>query len=534
MKVRRITAAFLTALILLNAVIVRAEGNLQRVRVGIESYKNAGEIPIGNKDILIGFESNQSFVSSAAINTAGAFSAVPASLYYVRVDAFFNDYSQAKASAEGFKANGYKACAALLDDFNFAVYLGGYQSEGEALSVKNSIQQNSSLLNPAGYRTAITENGYTIIIFDNPNKNGQIKGSTTVSIGSRRYRGAIEFCRSGSAVTLVNVLLMDEYLYSVVASEMAPGWNTEALKAQAVASRSYAATRYKAHLASNYNFCDGVHCQLYQGEGYEAESTVRAVSETSGVIAYYNNEPINAVFFSSSGGATADSETVWTDTVPYLRSVTDINEKTAKEWQRSFTLTEITSLANANGYNIGRVASVSINGVSAFGRVNKLDITGDNGVVSLEKEEIRTFFSSSKGGSLESRMFVLGDTMPEQGLVSASISKVYIQSGLGVGEYTTEGLYAFLMEGLPPVKLAGSLTAVSDNSAFIIGNEKANAKTNGAQASLGSSGADTIVFSGRGYGHGVGMSQHGANGMAEAGYTYREILSYYYTGIEIR
>jgi len=579
------------------------------VRVGIRALRNAPSVPIGNQEIVIGYETNQSFTQSAAlVSASGAFSAVPADMYYVRTDYRYSDYASALQSADNYTASGYKACVALLDDFVFAVYFGGYQSESEAESVKNNLS-GGYVLNPEAYRTAITDGANPVIVFDNPEKNGQLKsdvlqaGGTQhrIQAGGTWYRGGIEISRAGGGITAINVLSMEEYLYSVVPSEMPASWHTEAHKAQAVASRSYAYANLSTHAESNYNFCDGEHCQAYKGIDQETEQTTKAVLETAGLTAYYQNKPINAVYHASSGGATADSEAVWNEAIPYLRGVPDSYDKTGPEWRHSVKLSEITALLNSNGYNIGQAVSVTIAAVSVYGHVDKLTVTGTDGTVTLEKEEVRTFFSGSADGTLESRLFGIGEqflpnipqttvkptaaapagTVPADTAPSAS-AKVFVLGNNTTGEYTLSSMYIYLRNGLPPVNYRNTASAVNASAVFVIGQTGGDvsgvngntsntnggaagtggnaSSTNGASPSAGqttgnpapdlaqisnsattaqtnagvTSSTDPIIFTGRGYGHGAGMSQHGANGMAEAGFTFREILSHYYTGIEIK
>ncbi|MDR1689531.1 MAG: SpoIID/LytB domain-containing protein [Clostridiales bacterium] len=582
------------------------------VRVGLLAYQNAAEISFGAAPVQAGFGTNGSFIPSALLNISGAFSVAPANSYYLRVGGFFNDYESARRQAENYANSGGafgKACAGLMDDNLFAVYIGGYASSAEAEAAKFSFAEGCEILNPAPFRSAIFSGANPVMLFDNETKNAQIKADGNITLGKRSYRGVMEFVCRKTGISAVNVIPIEEYLYSVVASEMPSGWNGEALKAQAVASRSYCASRLNSHEASGYNFCDGTHCQLYLGTSAETETAVRAVEATAGIMAYYNNEPINAVYFASSGGATADSEKVWYDKVPYLRAVPDYNETTAKQWQRKFSLSEITLMLSAKGYNAGQALNVTASELSAYGRVDKLDIKGTNETISLKGEEIRTFFSPSQGGSLESRMFSIGDNfismIPEnqkpasaatvsdlaslgnaaastaEGTQSSSSgsnngtqntpAKVYLQGAYEGGEFTLEGLKIFSGGGLPSLSLSAEVSVQGAQIAAILsGAQKvpasgALADTSGLATSTGltsstgdvtlknetdlanespqlttprsggsSGGSDTVIFTGRGNGHGVGMSQHGANAMAAAGYTYKEILAHYYTGVEVR
>jgi stage II sporulation protein D len=343
-----------------------------------------------------------------------------------------------------------------------------------------------------------------------------------VSMGQSRYRGAVDFGNFGGAgVSAVNILSKEEYLYGVVASEMARHFHPEALKAQAVAARSYMNMRIGAHSASGYDLCDQGHCQAYRGMGQEHTAGTQAVNDTRGVVMYHNNEPINAVYFSSSGGATDDSENVWTQTIPYLRGKAElVPEYDPRVWSRTFTWHELTSLLAANNTSIGTANNVAITRVSPAGRVQELTITGTSGVKVLTKEEIRTFFSLSTGGSLDSRFFSIGGGGPV-----VAVASVTVTDGRTTQTGTINDFY-----GLS----AGNASFTIRNATVFDGKNSYEYQERQAAPPATASGGSGVTFSGSGWGHGVGMSQRGAEAMARHGYTYLDILNHYYTGIVIR
>ena len=333
-------------------------------------------------------------------------------------------------------------------------------------------------------------------------------GSGMVSLDGREYRGGVEFSRlSGSGITAINLVSMEEYLLSVVPSEMPASWHLEALKAQAVAARTYALRTVRNSVHTGFDLCDGVHCQVYNGAGWEHENSSAAVMATAGLALFFNGELIDAVYSASSGGFTENSENVWLEARPYLRSVSDYHEFEPVIWTRSFTLAEITFLASQSGRNIGMATGVSISGFHDSGRVEQLIIHGTTGQIFLEKEEIRTFFARSEGGSLQSRIFTFGEppagqtgtdavyVFDGQQLINTALSDIYV--------LTPEGVFAYQAEPQPPS--ARQLTASGN----------------------------IITMHGRGFGHGVGLSQRGAEGMARRGYDFRRILTHFYTGVTI-
>jgi stage II sporulation protein D len=320
----------------------------------------------------------------------------------------------------------------------------------------------------------------------------------------------------GRGITAVNILTMDEYLYGVVGAEMAAHFHIEALKAQAVAARSYALTRMGIHRGNNYDLCDQGHCQAFRGMTSEHEPAIRAVNETAGQVIYYDNEPINAVYFSSSGGSTDSSENVWNEALPYLRGVTDPMEHEPRVWNRFFTWSELTALLQAGDPSVGAANRIAITRTSPAGRVQELTVYGTGGEKVLTKEEIRMFFAASPGGMLESRSFSIGEGNINPAAAMTATSGHQIRSG------PVNTFYVLNPDGT--AALLQSAAVHNGVSTF----------TYNPSQPMQASGGDGVTFSGSGWGHGVGMSQRGAEGMAQRGYSYIQILHHYYTNVMIR
>lgn len=492
------------------------------LRVGLSSkYGGVGTLSISNGSIICGYEQNGYFFSECSLYSQSGFSASAASGYYVKTGTF-NGYNDARNYADNLNRMGYTAAPCAVSPGGWVVYAGPYNSEQQAYGAAPGLY--GTVVAPGGKAVLLKSGGEVLLMFDSQLSSPQIAdaGGGAVSLGDRKYRGRIELYRGSAGITAVNVVTLEEYLYGAVPSESASSWNAEALKAQAVASRSYIVNRMGNHSSSGYDVCDGTHCHVYNGAGNEADSTTAAVNATRGVYVYYDGKPISAVFFSSSGGVTDNSENVWTYSLSYLKSVAEVNETTGKVWERTFTLEEIDRALAANGANIGKAVGVTIAKVEN-GRVQELVINGTNGSKSLFKEEIRTFFSSLTGGSLESRNFAIAD-----GTLTQSGSNVFATNG-----YTTEQLPVdFYITGADgPLghssDVSGTVSAVSSSSAVASYSAESSQVTSGYNS-------NSITFKGKGLGHGVGMSQHGAQGMAQMGYTYEQILKWYYTGVEVR
>jgi len=145
-----------------------------------------------------------------------------------------------------------------------------------------------------------------------------------LQVDDRTYRGVVEiFGNARNTLTIVNELPLEEYLLGVVPNELSPTTfgEIEALKAQAVAARTYIVKNMGQYRAEGYDICDTDQCQVYMGAGTEDPLATRAVAETRGIIATYNGQPINALYSSTCGGRTESSENIFDEKLPYLVSV---------------------------------------------------------------------------------------------------------------------------------------------------------------------------------------------------------------------
>ena len=260
---------------------------------------------------------------------------------------------------------------------------------------------------------------------------------------------------------------IEEYVKSVVSGEMPASFSDEALKAQAVAARTYiAAKRLKAcDKANGADVCDTTHCQVYiskkirlekwdsnANENWEKIS--KAVEDTSGKVLTYNNELVlYPQFFSTSSGMTENSVDVFSGDIPYLVSTESKGEEIAPKYESEFP------------FNI----SEFVNKINE--KYPEAELTTDN-----LQGNIEILTRSTAGGIKEIRF----------------------------GKTKVKGTDFRLAFGLS-----------STNFEYSINN-------------------DEIIFKCKGYGHGVGMSQWGANVMAKNGSNYEEILKHYYTGIELK
>ena len=326
-------------------------------------------------------------------------------------------------------------------------------------------------------------------------------GGTIVCDGVE-YRGYIFLeKRANDELLVINYVGIDEYVSSVLGKEMSYTWPKEALKAQAVCARNFVLTRGNAHKEYGFDVCTTTHCQVYGGVKSEHGNTRQAVLETKGVVARYNGEIVGLFFFATSGGQTEDVENVWGSKYGYLRSVPDTYENPEKAsrytWKVEMTRSQIEEKLKNSGVNIGGLTKITIDSVSSTGRVTQMTFHGTDGTYTAKREKCRTIL-----GLYSQKFSVTAD------------GDAIIMTTSGPAAYS---LYA---QGASGVSSISGYAALSGNGTI-------------SNISINSSASDNYIIDGGGYGHGVGMSQWGARGMAENGFTYEQILHHYFTDIEL-
>ncbi|MBC8535563.1 SpoIID/LytB domain-containing protein [Feifania hominis] len=336
-------------------------------------------------------------------------------------------------------------------------------------------------------------------------------GDEKLKNGSKYYRGAFEFKRnSGDDITFINVVSMEDYVKGVIPYEMSTSYPLDALKAQAVCARTYAMMNYTKHKSYGFSVCSTTDCQVYGGTGYETEKVRKASDETAGEVVTYNGKPIATYFYSSNGGYSESNANVWGGTaLPYYSPVPDNFENLTTGnwglWTSTATPDELTEYLNGKNYNFTKIVDCYVSQYTEpAGNVYELTIVDESGKVETIRRCDTVRIKLSK--YLKSARFH----------VYTSLANVYINAGEKY-EKPIQQTYAIGADGVQ--QTVGQVSNFHIQSA-------------GGVATPGRD-SYAFVFDGSGYGHNVGMSQLGARGMADQGYSYRDILTYYYTGTEV-
>ncbi|MDO4552695.1 MAG: SpoIID/LytB domain-containing protein [Bacillota bacterium] len=337
----------------------------------------------------------------------------------------------------------------------------------------------------------------------------------SVALEGYGYRGGLMLqADENGRISVVNCLGLEEYLYGVLNNEMSYAYPMEALKAQAVAARSYAVTGIGSHASSGFDLCTSTHCQVYSGVRGEHSQTTAAVDATAGLALHVGGEIVQANYHANSGGYTSNSEDVWSAAVSHLRAVED-GYSPLYSWQHSYTFAQLQELLEGAGYDPGEVEAVSITGRTSYGSVLSLEIKGSRETVALQKSAIRSVLGA---GLVKSLRFDISSDGSGQGG----------ESGLTASSGTAEKA---LSQEFYIISEDGSVSLAPTAFLYVKGSQDVARVSN---SSLDTVEGEQVVFTGTGYGHGVGMSQQGARAMAEEGFSFEDILHFYYTGVEIR
>ena len=298
---------------------------------------------------------------------------------------------------------------------------------------------------------------FTISFSAMKNNSVEIIGGENLqtSVNGKKYFGGVRINKNSNSLTVINIVPVEKYLCGVVPKEMSPSFSEQALKAQAVAARSFTLKNKGLHEKDGYDLCATNHCQFYDGGAAANEKTDKAVQATQGEVLYFNGEVARTNFHTDSGGMTEANSNVWGAEIPYLQPAAELTKQT-QAWTVKFSKKDFSARMGAafGDLNSVKLSNLVIGKSSAdrttSGRVKTAEFVGSKKTVQMSGNEIRSKFS------LPSTLF--------------------------------------------NIKIQG----------------------------------EEIIFEGYGRGHGIGMSQYGAEAYSKNGWTYDKILKHYYKGTEIK
>lgn len=238
-----------------------------------------------------------------------------------------------------------------------------------------------------------------------------------VAINGKKYRGAVEiFTNPADETTLniVNDVMVEDYLKGVVPAESSASWPEESLKAQTLAARTYAIANWKRRDSLGFDLMATTSDQVYNGVSVEQASTNKAIKETEGQVIQFNSKPINALFFSCSGGYTDSAKEVWKEeNMPYIQPAVDYDQKAPKfKWTQLFTNNDVQKALSKMKVDSGKIQSIEIVEKTEHNRATKLKIIGGNGEFFVDANKFRlavglnsTFFTIKEERSMSKKLF---------------------------------------------------------------------------------------------------------------------------------
>ncbi len=286
----------------------------------------------------------------------------------------------------------------------------------------------------------------------------RIKSPGLITVQNRKFRGNLEVIWQHTGGTqellLVHLLPIETYVAGIVASETPKGWGLEALKAQAITSRTYAVWQKYRRLTGDYHMESTTIDQVYRGIDAEHSLAVKATEDTNGQVLTYAGRPIQAYFHAACGGHTESAEDIWGTALPYLPGAKCGFCKGSRSYKWEYRINRLSLNSALKSVSPGSVKAIRAGQKTEGGRLKTVEILGKKGKKVISGDMLRKLLGYNN-------------------LRSTLITDISI----------------------------GPLFA---------------------------------TFSGRGHGHGVGLCQWGAYGMANAGYSAKDILEHYFPGTEIR
>lgn len=365
------------------------------------------------------------------------------------------------------------------------------------------------------------------------------RSSSLVKWQGKPYRGDIRLQKGSNGMAAVNVIPVEDYLRGVLKMEINPSWPMEAVKAQAIVARTYALSHRGRDVARGYDFDNTNRSQVYRGVNAEDSRADKAISATRGLVLAWNGKLALTPYHADSGGWTADVRDVWGGQRPYLVCAQEpfASRSPYSNWTVTLSPGQISKALSKMGVNVGAVQAVQVSAQDAGGRAVRLLVSGSRGQATVKANAFRmalgskvlrsTFFQIGGAGScaVSSRPALdTGAVMTHVGDTQEDLLVQLTQQGA----FTTEELMDMLLH---PGKRDEYLQRAVQGKKKVSSAPAKPSRGSGAFVAVPGRG---FQVRGKGWGHGVGMSQWGARAMAQNGWKVKEILGHYYPGTMVK
>lgn len=511
--------------------------------------------------------------------------------YHVEFDDFFQTESEALAEADlvntvlSFCGSSLYAIPSYINGV-YKIRLGSYKTEAEAFDSISEIaimfpDYAMHTVAPSATGTTIAEHSTGKILFEydcgtetylalEPIDNSDGTEAYLATYAGNLYDGVFVYRRyiSGTkdGIELINVLDLEDYIMGVVPYEVSNSWPKETLKAFAVVARTYVVSSMNKYWPTNgFNVCATANSQVYKGVARVNSNVEAAVNETAGMVMSYNGSLAPVYYSSSMGNCTADVKYVWGGTkYAWLSSVLtpweDYQNHSNAFWKVEVSPSELTAYLNERGYTslTSPINSITIdeNAGENSSYVYKVTITDEEGnsVTVTRADKVKSAFAKY----LNSSNFVVGkgsvdytvytSLMPPLNSVKYKTEFTYetffkeLSSDGVFSVITNSGKYSSSFENKTYVVTKGGVPSFSPDENVTVMTATSEKKTtavgsvNGTEYDLNdfiktetayAENSENFIFVGKGWGHGVGISQWGLYDLAGMGFDYLNMLTAY-------
>lgn len=419
-----------------------------------------------------------------------------------------------------YDLNAYLCC--VRDGFR--VRIGTYASERAAENARDDLESlldmELNLRGPSStcYTVVVTGTGDIVYQFDmlGDYHLGIYPLSEQTWFKGYKYYGGFAYYRaSGNNINVINVVGLTDYVKGVIPYEMSPTWPAEALKAQALCAKSYSLNNRNKHASKGFDLCNTTDCQVYYGTNNSTDYSDAAVEAVEGLFVMYEGQVCQTYYHASSGGYTEDVGNIWGKDIPYLKAVEDVYLESTRPFSFTADLDQISWILQTKGYVTQDVTDVYVSKYSDVGNVLALTVELEDGSTkTFTGDRARTALNSpTLGFTVGSHRYTINGGSPDESVningMQVSIDGLYAQGdGKKAKKIDVEdGLLALTANGLEDITITKPEKVQNNDGNYTI--------------------------TGTGSGHNIGLSQEGAKSMANLGFTFEEIIEFYFTGAEI-
>lgn len=216
--------------------------------------------------------------------------------------------------------------------------------------------------------------------------------SDAINIDGRKFRGKIQLIKKGDTLLVVNHIELEDYLRGILYHEVSHYWPIEALKAQAIISRTYAAYQCQENKRKDFDVTADIYSQVYGGKTSERYRTTKAVEETQGQVLIYNNKLFPTYFHATCAGHTEDASSLWDINILPLKGVSCIycQDSPHFNWHYVMSLDEFKLKLKEAGYKIGDIKGIDIIGRNKSGRIIQLKIESKDAELKINAKDLRS------------------------------------------------------------------------------------------------------------------------------------------------